>query len=101
MVDLGNAGVLAMIALALAGFVFLLVVWVALRNWVFELSPNEWIYTLILAFALGAFASAYVDGDGFLLLLSLVPIFLALVYWIGRLLRRHNARRAQAQAGGT
>ena len=101
MVDLGGAGVLAEIALAVAGFVFLLVIWAALRNWVFELSPNEWLYTLVIAFALGAFAASYVDGDGFLMLLSLIPIFLALVWWIGRLIHRHRVKTARGQAGGS
>ncbi len=97
MVSLGNAGFFAEIAVALAGFVFLLVVWVALRNWVFELSPNEWLYTLVLAFALGAFLSSYVDGDGLIMLLSLIPIFLAIVWWAGRLLHRHRVRSARAE----
>ena len=99
MAALPTGGVFAEIAVALAGFVFLLVIWAALRNWVFELSPNEWLYTLILAFALGVFAAAYIDGDGLLLLLSLIPIFLAIVWWVGRLIRRHQARAAnQAEA---
>jgi hypothetical protein len=101
MVDLGGAGVWAEIGLALAGFVFLLVIWAALRNWVFELSPNEWLYTLIISFALGVFLAAYVDGDGLLLLLSIIPIFLAIVWWIGRLIHRHRVKTARAQAGGT
>ena len=99
MVALPAGGVLAEIAVALAGFVFLLVIWAALRNWVFELSPNEWLYTLVLAFALGVFAAAYVDGDGLLLLLSLIPIFLAIVWWIARLVRRHQVRAANRGGG--
>ena len=94
MVALPTGGVLAEFTVALAGFVFLLVIWSALRNWVFELSPNEWLYTLVLAFALGVFAAAYLDGDGLLLLLSLIPIFLAIVWWAGRLIRRHQVRAA-------
>ncbi len=90
---------LALVLVALAGFVLLLVIWVALRNWVFELSPNEWIYTLVIAYALGAFTVAYLDGDGFLLLLSLIPIFLAVVWWIARLWRRHSARQRAVAAG--
>ena len=97
MVALPPAGILAELALAVSGFVFLLVVWVALRNWVFELSPNEWIYTLVIAFALGSFLSSYVDGDGLIMLLSLIPIFLAIVWWAGRLLHRHRVRSARAE----
>ncbi len=99
MFDLGNAGFLAEIALALAGFVFLLVIWTALRNWVFELSPSEWLYTLIIAFALGTFSASYVDGDGFLMLLSMIPIFIAIVWWTGRLIRRHQVRAAASRSG--
>ena len=94
MVALPAGGVFAEIAVSLAGFVFLLVIWAALRNWVFELSPNEWVYTLVIAFALGVFAAAYIDGDGLLLLLSLIPILLAVVWWIARLIRRHQVRAA-------
>ncbi len=89
---------LGILLVALAGFVMLLVIWVALRNWVFELSPNEWLYTLIIAFALGVFTASYLDGDVLLLLLSLIPIFLAVVWWIARLCHRHRVRSAQQAA---
>ena len=97
MVALPPAGVLAEIAIAIAGFVFLLVGWTALRNWVFELSPNEWLYTLIISFALGVFFEAYLDGNGLMMLLALIPLFLAMVWWLGRLLHRHRVRSAAAE----
>ena len=85
---------LALVFVAVSGFVMLLVIWAALRNWVFELSPNEWLYTLVLSFALGVFTASYLDGDELLLLLSAIPIFLAIVWWIARLFRRHQVRAA-------
>ena len=85
---------LALVFVAVAGLVTLLVIWAALRNWVFELSPNEWLYTLVLSFALGVFTASYLDGDELLLLLSAIPIFLAIVWWIARLFRRHQVRAA-------
>ena len=90
---------IAILLVAVAGFVMLLVIWVALRNWVFELSPNEWLYTLVIAFSLGVFAASYLDGDTVLLLLSLIPIFLAVVWWVARLVHRHNVRSARAAEG--
>ena len=85
---------LALVFVAVAGLVMLLVIWAALRNWVFELSPNEWLYTLVLSFALGVFLASYLDGDEFLLLLSAIPIFLAVVWWIARHFRGHLVRAA-------
>jgi len=83
---------LALLIVALAGVVFLLVIWVALRNWVFELSPNEWLYSLIFSFALGVFVASYLDGDAELLLFSVLALFVAFVWWIVRLFRRHSAK---------
>ena len=92
---------LALLLVALAGVVFLLVIWVALRNWVFELSPNEWLYSLIFSFALGVFVASYLDGDAELLLFSVLALFVAFVWWVWRLFRRHSARaRAKAAAVG-
>lgn len=89
MAELGPS--LALLLVALAGIVFLLVIWVALRNWVFELSPNEWLYSLIFSFALGVFVASYLDGDAELLLFSVLALFVAVVWWIFRLFRRHSA----------
>jgi len=89
---------LALLAVALAGVVFLLVVWVALRNWVFELSPNEWLYSLIFSFALGVFVASYLDGDAILLLLSIITLFVAFVWWVWRLFRRHSAKSRMNEA---
>ena len=83
---------LALLLVALAGVVFLLVIWVALRNWVFELSPNEWLYSLLFSFTLGVFVTSYLDGDALYLLLSSLALFVAFVWWVVRLLRRHSAK---------
>ena len=89
---------LALLLVALAGVVFLLVIWVALRNWVFELSPNEWLYSLVFTFALGVFVASYLDGDAELLLFSVLALFVAFVWWVARLLRRHSARSRMTAA---
>ena len=68
----------------------------ALKNWVFELSPREWGYTVVLPFSLGILTAAYLDGDGTLELLGMVPIFLAVVWWVARLWRRHRVRSIRA-----
>ena len=68
----------------------------ALKNWVFELSPREWGYTVVLTFSLGILTAAYLDGDGTLELLGIVPIFLAVVWWVARLWRRHRVRSIRA-----
>ena len=68
----------------------------ALKNWVFELSPREWGYTVVLTFSLGVLTAAYFDGDGTLELLGMVPIFLAVVWWVARLWRRHRVRSMRA-----
>ncbi|MGI0151982.1 MAG: hypothetical protein ACREC5_08615 [Thermoplasmata archaeon] len=89
---------LALLAVALSGVVFLLVIWVALRNWVFELSPNEWLYSLVFSFALGVFVASYLDGDAILLLLSILALFVAFVWWVFRLFRRHSAKNQMRAA---
>ena len=68
----------------------------ALKNWVFELSPREWGYTVVLTFSLGVLTAAYFDGDGTLELLGMVPIFLAIIWWVARLWRRHRVRSMRA-----
>lgn len=83
---------LALLLVTLAGVVFLLIVWNALRNWVFELSPNEWLYSLVFTFSLGVFVASYLDGDAELLLFSSLALFVAFVWWVVRLFRRHSAR---------
>ena len=71
----------------------------ALKNWVFELSPREWGYTVVLTFSLGVLTAAYFDGDGTLELLGMVPIFLAIIWWVARLWRRHRVRSMRAGEG--
>jgi len=68
----------------------------ALRSWAFELSPREWGYTVILTFSLGVLTAAYLDGDGTLELVGMVPIFLAVVWWVARLWRRHQLSSMRA-----
>jgi hypothetical protein len=68
----------------------------ALKNWVFELSPREWGYTVVLTFSLGVLTAAYFDGDETLELLGMVPIFLAIIWWVARLWRRHRVRSMRA-----
>lgn len=82
-----------LIAVAFVAGVFLIfVVAVALKTWVFELSPREWGYSIVLTFSLGVLTAAYLDGDGTLELLAMIPIFLAIVWWIARLFRRRQVR---------
>jgi len=85
-------------AVAAIAFIFLLAT--ALKNWVFELSPREWGYSVILTFSLGVLLASWLDGDGTLELLSGLVIFLAFVWWLARLIRRHNARTAAKAAEG-
>jgi hypothetical protein len=89
---LGADLLLAVAFLAAVGLLFTIAT--ALKNWVFELSPREWGYSAILTFSLGVLAAAYLDGDGTLELLAMVPIFLAVVWWVARLWRRHQVRAA-------
>lgn len=77
-----------------AGLAVVFLVATAVRKWVFELSPREWGYSMILAFSLGALLVAYLVGDALLELLSMVPIFLATVWWISRLWHRHEINAA-------
>ncbi|MGH9030412.1 MAG: hypothetical protein ACRDV4_12460 [Acidimicrobiales bacterium] len=76
----------------IAGVFLIFVVALALKTWVFELSPREWGYSIILTFSLGVLTAAYLDGDGTLELLAVIPIFLAVVWWIARLWRRHQVQ---------
>ncbi len=91
---LGADLLLAVAFVAAVGLIF--AVATALKSWVFELSPREWGYSVILTFSLGVLAAAYLDGDGTLELLATVPIFLAVVWWVARLWRRHQARSMRA-----
>lgn len=91
---LGADLLLAVAFVAAVGLIF--AVATALKSWVFELSPREWGYSVILMFSLGVLAAAYLDGDGILELLATVPIFLAVVWWVARLWRRHQARSMRA-----
>jgi len=89
-----------LLAVAFVAGVFLIfVVAAALKTWVFELSPREWAYSVVLTFSLGVLSAAYLDGDGTLELLAMVPIFLAIVWWIARLWRRHQTRSVRAPGG--
>ena len=83
----------------IAGVFLIFVVAVALKTWVFELSPREWGYSIALTFSLGVLTAAYLDGDGTLELLSIIPIFLAIVWWIARLWRRHQVRSVRTAGG--
>lgn len=89
---------LAVAFLAAVGFVFVLAK--ALRNWVFELSPGEWGFSFLMTFSLGVLTAAWWDGDGTLILLALIPVFLAIVWWVWRLYRRHEVRALRAQEAG-
>ena len=91
---LGADLLLAVAFLAAVGLLFTIAT--ALKNWVFELSPREWGYSAILTFSLGVLTAAYLDGDGTLELLAMVPIFLAVVWWVARLWRRHRVRSMRA-----
>ena len=92
-----GADLLILIAFVAAiGLIFMVAT--ALKNWVFELSPREWGYTVILTYSLGVLTAAYLDGDGTLELLATVPIFLAVVWWVARLGRRHRVRSLRAEA---
>ena len=91
---LGADILLAIAFVAAVGFIFIIAT--ALKNWVFELSPREFGYSVILTFSLGVLAAAYLDGDGTLELLAMIPIFLAVVFWIARLWRRHQVRAIRA-----
>ncbi len=85
---------LAFAFLAAIAIVFL--VGTALKSWVFELSPTEWGYTVVLSFSVGVLAAAFLDGNGTLELLAMIPIFLAVVWWAWRLWRRHQVRTVAA-----
>ncbi len=94
-------GELLFVAVAfLAAAAFLFAIATAMRNWVFELSPREWGYSMLLAFAGGSLLVAWWDGDGTVELLSGLVIFLAIVWWAYRLSQRHQARKAAAAGGG-
>ena len=93
----GTALLLLVAFVAAVGLLF--AVGAALKNWVFELSPREWGYTVVLTFSLGVLTAAYFDGDGTLELLGMVPIFLAIVWWVARLWRRHRVRSMRAGEG--
>lgn len=88
--------VLLLLVAFVAAVGLLFAVAAALKNWVFELSPREWGYTVVLTFSLGVLTAAYFDGDGALELLGMVPIFLAVVWWVARLWRRHRVRSMRA-----
>ena len=88
--------VLLLLVAFVAAIGLLFAVAAALKNWVFELSPREWGYTVVLTFSLGVLTAAYFDGDGTLELLGMVPIFLAIVWWVARLWRRHRVRSMRA-----
>ena len=90
----GTALLLLVAFVAAVGLLF--AVAAALKNWVFELSPRDWGYTVVLRFSLGVLTAAYFDGDGTLELLGMVPIFLAVVWWVARLWRRHRVRSMRA-----
>lgn len=85
---------------AVAAIAFIFILATALKNWVFELSPREWGYSVILTFSLGVLFAGWIDGDGTLELLSGLVIFLAFVWWLARLVRRHQARAATTAAEG-
>ena len=85
---------------AVAAIAFIFILANALKNWVFELSPREWGYSVILTFSLGVLFAGWIDGDGTLELLAGLVIFLAFVWWLARLIRRHQARTAAKAAEG-
>lgn len=71
----------------------------ALKSWVFELSPREWGYTVVLSFTFGVLLAGWFDGNGTLEFLSGLAIFLAFVWWAARLWRRHQIRQVRASGG--
>lgn len=95
--DWGTILFVAIALLVAAALIF--TIGLAMRSWVFELSPREWAFSMLLAFAGGVLLIAYVDGDAAAELLGGLVIFLAVVWWIYRLTQRREARR-MARAGG-
>lgn len=91
----GTDLLLAIAFLAAVGLAFVLAK--ALRNWVFELSPSEWGFTVLMTYSLGVLTAAYLDGDGTLILVALIPVFLALVWWVYRLYQRHQVSALRAR----
>ncbi len=83
----------------LAAVAVIFMVATALKSWVFELSPREWGYTVVLSFTSGVLLAGWFDGDGTLEFLSGLVIFLAFVWWIARLRRRHQVRQVRASGG--
>jgi hypothetical protein len=83
----------------LAALSVLFMVATALKRWVFELSPREWGYTVLLAFTFGVLLAGWFDGDGTLEFVSGLVIFLAFVWWVARLWRRRQVRQVRAAGG--
>jgi hypothetical protein len=94
------ATALLVLVLFLAALALVFIVAKALKNWVFELSPGQWIATVILTFSLGVLLAAYIDGNGTLLLLAAVPISIAMVWWVVAAARRGSSRRSGEGAEG-
>jgi hypothetical protein len=91
----GTDVLIALAFVAALGVVFILAK--AARHLVIALSPGEWLYTVILTFSMGVLAAAYLDGDGTLMLVALIPVFIGIIWWIARALLRHQGRTTQAQ----
>jgi len=91
----GTDVLIALAFVAALGVVFILAK--AARSLVIQLTPGEWLYTVILTFSMGVLAAAYLDDDGTLMLVALIPVFIGIIWWIARVLSKHRARKAQAQ----
>lgn len=92
---LGTDLLIALAFLAALGVVLLLAKMA--RNLVVQLTPGEWLYTVVLTFSLGVLAAAYLDDDGTLMLVALIPVFLGIVWWVYRVVRHHRVHTAEAQ----
>lgn len=92
---IGASLLIALAFVAAVGLAFVL--GKALSNLRIQLSPGEWGYTVVLSFSLGAFLVAYLDGDGTLELVALIPAFLGIVWWVWRLWRRHPHSQLRAR----
>ena len=87
-----------LIAIAfLATMAVLFVIATALRKWVFELSPKEWGFTVVLSASLGALGTAYIDNDALIELLAGGVLAVAFLWWLVRLFWRHRARQEREE----
>ena len=64
----------------------------ALKSWVFELTPSQWVASTVLTFSAGALLISILWGNGEFELLSAVPVALAVVWAIISALRESGRR---------